>query len=150
MQSLFNQSDNQEIINRINRLTPATQGLWGKMNVTQMLTHSSEPLRMALGELELKANLLTFFFSKILRRKFTKDTTPFSKNLPTSKQLVIVDTKDFEQEKERLILLVKQFITVGTSGITTKPHPVFGKMTPQEWDIIQWKHLDHHLRQFGV
>lgn len=150
MQSLFNKSDNQEIINRINRLTSETQGLWGKMNVAQMLTHCVEPIRMALGEVELKPSIFTFFLGRILRNKFTKNKKPFSKNLPTAKQFVIVDTKNFEQEKEKLVLLVKKFEQAGTSGITKHIHPVFGKMTPQEWDIIQWKHLDHHLRQFGA
>jgi Protein of unknown function (DUF1569) len=39
---------------------------------------------------------------------------------------------------------------VGLAGITQHPHPFFGELTPEEWDILQSKHLDHHLRQFGV
>lgn len=29
-------------------------------------------------------------------------------------------------------------------------HPAFGPLSGREWDVLSWKHLDHHLRQFGV
>ena len=29
-------------------------------------------------------------------------------------------------------------------------HPVFGKMSPTDWGVLGYKHIDHHLKQFGV
>jgi hypothetical protein len=29
-------------------------------------------------------------------------------------------------------------------------HFIFGAMTMEQWNALQWKHIDHHLRQFGV
>jgi hypothetical protein len=150
MKSLFNHTDNQEIINRINALKPASQGLWGKMNVSQMLAHCQEPLRVAYGELQLKRGLIAMLFGSMVKKRLTQDERPFGRNLPTDKAFVVVDGKEFEKEKTELIRLIKKFAERGPEGITKDTHPFFGKMTPQEWDIVQWKHMDHHLNQFGV
>ena len=60
MPSLFEQYAAQEIINRINNLKPTTQRKWGKMNVSQMLSHCNEALGTATGETATKT---PFFLS---------------------------------------------------------------------------------------
>ncbi len=150
MKSLFNKTDNQDIINRINQLTPASQAKWGKMNVSQMLAHCQEPLRVAFGELKLKRGLISILLGSYFKKKMTENDTPFTRNLPTDKAFIMVDKKDFELEKNKLIELLKRFEHTEPESITENTHPFFGKMTPDEWNIIQWKHFDHHLNQFGV
>lgn len=150
MKSLFNKADNQEILNRINKLTPQSQAQWGKMNVSQMLAHCQEPLLVAYGDLKLKRGLMAVLFGSMFKKKLTKDETPFGRNLPTDKAFIVVDKREFEKETNKLISVVKKFEQVGPQGITKDTHPFFGTMTPNEWDIIQWKHLDHHLNQFGA
>lgn len=150
MDSLFTTTHNQKIINRINSLTPATQSLWGKMNVSQMLAHCQAPLNVAYGDLKLKRGFIGILFGGLIRKKLTKDEKPFDRNLPTDKGFIVVDQREFENEKKKLIVLVDKFQKIGPSGITKGAHPFFGKMNEREWDAIQWKHLDHHLRQFGA
>ena len=150
MKSLFNKTDNQDIINRINNLKPESQAKWGKMNVSQMLAHCQVPLQVAYGELKLKRGLISILLGSIIKKKLTKDEQPFSRNLPTDKAFIIANKKEFEQEQKKLLELTKKFEQIGPAGITKESHPFFGTMTPKEWDIIQWKHLDHHLNQFGV
>ena len=70
--------------------------------------------------------------------------------MPTDNSFLVVDQRNFEKEKARLIELVTQFSTGGEAKCTTHPHPFFGKVTPHEWGAGMYKHLDHHLRQFGV
>jgi Protein of unknown function (DUF1569) len=53
-------------------------------------------------------------------------------------------------ERERLRGLVDRFCQAGAPGCTSHPHSFFGHLTPEEWAILTYKHLDHHLRQFGV
>jgi hypothetical protein len=148
MKSIFNSADSQEIIDRINRLTPESKGQWGKMNITQMLYHCTRPLLSATGELKTGRGLVSFLFGKMAKKKFTGDAV-FSKNLPTDKKFLPVEGLIFTDEKERLITLVKKFSQEGKKIISSTPHPFFGPLTAEEWDIIQWKHLDHHLQQFG-
>jgi hypothetical protein len=147
MKSLFIESDRQEIIDRINSVTTSSQTMWGKMNVTQVLAHCQVGIRGAYGELTFKRGLVGMLFGGMIKKSMTKDATPFKPGLPTDKAFIITGEKNFDEEKTKLIELVKQF---SPAKIQAGPHPFFGKMTPKEWDILQWKHLDHHLRQVGA
>jgi hypothetical protein len=150
MKNLFNTSDNKEIIDRIGRLTANSKAEWGKMSAGQMLVHAQRPLQVAFGELKLKRTLIGLLFGNMAKKKLARGEEPFSKNLPTDKNFIVTDQHNVEEEKTRLIALVQKFAQVGPEGITKEPHPFFGIMTTQEWDTLMCKHLDHHLRQFGV
>ncbi len=150
MKSLFNSSENQEIINRISQLNAEAKAEWGKMNIGQMLSHAQRPLRVALNELKLKRTLVGILFGKMAKKKLANGEEPFSKNLPTDKNFVVADQRNADEEKKKLIELIRKFASVGPAGLSKEPHPFFGHMTTQEWDTLMWKHLDHHLRQFGV
>lgn len=149
MPGIFNEHGNAEIIERINRLKPGSQPLWGKMTVTQMMPHCGVAIRIAFGEPLLKRGLIGILFGRLIKKSIMKDG-PQKKNSPTLKPFIIKEHKGFEQEKAVLINQVRRFVSEGTSVLRNDAHPVFGKMTVEEWDKLMWKHLDHHLRQFGV
>jgi hypothetical protein len=151
LKSLFDAHTSQEMIERINKLTPMSEAQWGSMSVAQMMAHLQVPLNLAHEKIQIKSNkLISFLFGRKLLRNIVSDERPFEKNLPTFKEAKNLGARLFEPEKKQLIELVKNFQASGPSGITKKPHPFFGDMTTQDWDILQYKHLDHHLRQFGV
>lgn len=150
MNSIFNHHDKSELLGRIEKLSSAHHAVWGKMNVSQMLTHCSEGLKMATGT--LKPRRVSFpinVLGKLLKNKVL-GAGEFRWNSPTAPELTITDTRDFEQEKERLIAAVNELYAIGEAGIKEETHPFFGKMKQKEWGILNYKHLDHHLRQFGV
>ncbi|WP_207421305.1 DUF1569 domain-containing protein [Desertivirga brevis] len=149
MKSLFNPSESNHIIQRIGKLTPESQGVWGRMNVAQMLAHCQCNLRIALGEQSVKRVLVGILFGGFARKQLVKPE-PFKKGLPTAREFLVADQRDFEKEKSELKALIEKFTNGGPEGLTDDPHPFFGRMTQQEWDVLQWKHLDHHFRQFGV
>ncbi len=149
MNSIFEHPTNAQIINRINALTPHSPALWGRMNVGQMLAHCQPPIQIAFGKLELKRQLFGILFGGLIKKQWVKNK-PLPKNSPTFKEATFTGMMDFETEKQKLIAEVEQFVTKGKSQIISKPHPFFGKMTVDEWDALQYKHLDHHLTQFGV
>lgn len=150
MKSLFNASDNREMIARLNSLTPASQAKWGKMNVTQMFGHCQEAISLAFGNRQLKQNFIGIFFAPIARFLMVNSKIPFQKNLPTDRSFIINDTREFEKERKTLIATVQKFLEIGNSELSNKKHPFFGKLKKAEWDKLTWKHLDHHLRQFGA
>jgi len=149
MKSLFNKAENDAIINRINQLNNNSTAVWGKMDAAQMLAHCQVPLKVAFGEVKLKRGLIGILFGGLAKRKMVNGQ-PFQKNLPTDKTFIIKTHPALEIEKQNLSELVQRFTTAGPSGLSNEPHPFFGKLTTDEWDILSWKHLDHHLRQFGV
>jgi hypothetical protein len=112
MKSLFNISDNKDIIARINSLTPETKGGWGKMSVSQMLTHAQVPIRVAFGELRLKRTFVGYLFGRIAKKKLSGERQ-WQKNMPTDKNFVVTEQKNFEEEKGRLISLVQRFTLSG-------------------------------------
>lgn len=149
MQSLYDSASNQAILERLEKLSSQTQRLWGKMDVAQMFKHCQSPLKVALDELNLKRGILGFLLGSYAKKRFIKGKG-FPKNLPTVPQFKIIETCNFEKEKTTLIDLIKRFKEGGAKKFEGKVHPFFGKMTAEEWDLLQWKHLDHHLQQFGV
>ncbi len=149
MKSLFDQNNSKEIICRINNLKPDSEALWGRMNVAQMLTHVQTPLMVLFGEMKLKRGLIGMLFGSIAKKQLTGEK-PFKQNLPTAPKFVVSDSRNFEEEKKKIINMIERFTSLGEKSIANKNHPFFGNMTTEEWDNLQWKHLDHHLRQFGA
>jgi hypothetical protein len=149
MKNLFEKETIDEVIGRIDRLQPAAQRLWGKMDVAQMMAHCSGALDMASGKLNPPRMLLGRIIGSFVKPIYTNEK-PFSQNNPTDKKLVVSDTRDFAREQERLRSCVRAFHQGGEAGCTRHPHPFFGALTPAEWSRGMYKHLDHHMRQFGV
>lgn len=149
MKNLFTQADYAEIVGRINKLKPTSQPQWGKMNVAQMFTHTHRGLQSATGELKLKRSLMGIVFGRIAKKKIISDA-PWGHNLPTDKNFIVQDLRDFNVEKNALLVSMQRFHEGGPQGVNKDPHPFFGMLTPEEWSRLMWKHLDHHLNQFGV
>ena len=145
MKSIFDTDTKNQLLTRINNLTAKTNAQWGKMDVAQMLWHCKHPLKVAIkNKNEGNGKLFMKLFKKSLYSE-----KPFKKNLPTIKFLVASQKKDFTSEKEQLIQLISD-----THNLKERkqwnPHPIFGKFTHEQWGKLEYKHLDHHLKQFGV
>lgn len=137
----------QEIIHRINALTPQSQRQWGKMEVAQMLAHVQVPVGVALGTSNIKGNFLFRLILPLFKKKLY-DESEWKQGLPTDKTFVMVGTvRDFEKEKMKLLEMINQFTE---TNLVNEKHPIFGKLTKEQWAKTTWKHLDHHLRQFNV
>jgi hypothetical protein len=149
VQSLFQPEAVSEVTSRIDKLQPATQHQWGKMDVAQMMAHCSATLDVASGRVVLPRMFIGRILGPFVRPLFTNDK-PYSKNAPTDKKFIVADKRDFAQEQEQLKVRVRRFHEGGESQCTKHPHSFFGPLTPQEWATGMYKHLDHHLRQFGV
>jgi hypothetical protein len=150
MENLFKEADASRIIQRIEKLNPGSKAVWGKMNVSQMLAHCGTAMETVTGQRKIKR---VAFFGRIigtLLKPGILSEKPFSKSSPTDKSYIISGDVNFAEEKAKLTSLIKQFSAGGPSKCTPHPHAFFGKFTPEQWARFEWKHLDHHLRQFGV
>ena len=149
MNSIFDPAGNSELVKRIEQLSPITLSQWGKMTVSQMLLHCQQPINVSNGTLQLKASWMSFLFGKAAKKKLS-NPQPFARDLPTVKEFQITHEPDFDEAKKGLIALVQDFAIHGHAAIKNTKHPFFGEMTMEEWDMLNWKHLDHHLKQFGA
>lgn len=149
MASIFNESDAKGLVSRLEKLTPISQHIWGTMTVSQMLAHIQEPIKVALGQTAPKRSVAGWFFGRIAK-KGVINNKPFKQGIPTDASFIIQNERNFESEKATAMMLILTLQQRGPQGITKNKHPFFGKLTPEEWDTLTIKHLDHHLRQFGV
>jgi hypothetical protein len=146
VKNLFEPAEKQNIINRINKLTPDSKALWGKMSVGQMLAHCQMPIGVAEGTHQLSRSFIGRIFGPLAKKMLYNDK-PFKHHLPTDRTFIIKETKDFEKEKKQLVEMIHHFTE---TNMVDTPHPFFGRLTKEQWSKGTWKHLDHHLQQFGV
>lgn len=149
MQSLFDDSARRSILERFSRLEAGSQRRWGKMDVAQMVTHCSRALETVTGDRPSKQALLGRLLTPFIRRQVFGDR-PFSKGAPTDPSFVVSDARDLETERRRLEGLVEKLCRQGPDEAARHPHVFFGELSGEEWGVLMYKHLDHHLHQFGV
>ena len=151
MKNLFDAAVETQVQTRLKKLGPQSERQWGKMTASQMLAHCSLSMQWALGEVvPEKGPLPVRLLGRLIKPMVFRNEDPIRKNSPTAKSLIIANERDLNSERERLSALIAKFAAGGSSGCTHHPHSFFGKMTPEEWATLMYKHLDHHLRQFGV
>ena len=149
MNNLFSKLAVAEIIKRIDSLQSDSKALWGKMNVSQMLTHCRLALEVATGKKDLSRIFIGRIFGTFFKSTFYNDKQ-LQKNSPTAGYFIVTDERNFVEEREKLKTMINLFCDGGEAKCTTKPHAFFGKLTPEQWGMGMYKHLDHHLKQFGA
>ena len=149
MNNLYEPTKVEEVKKRITQLNTASQRQWGTMDAAQALAHCSAAMEMATGDKLPPRMLLGRLIGGMVKKKVLSGE-PLSRNTPTAKDLVIKDGRDLAREQQRLCGLIDRFATAGPKGCTNHPHTFFGPLTPEEWATLMYKHLDHHLRQFGA
>lgn len=138
----------KDIYNRVEAITPQNVRQWGKMDLAQMLAHLSNALEEAIGTAPTKD--VSNFLTKNLVRWAALSRKPFSKNLPTAPTYLVTDERSFDIEKKRLLENITKFYEKGQKMGEFVSHPAFGKLSKEDWGLLSWKHLDHHLRQFSA
>jgi hypothetical protein len=149
MRSLFEAAARASISDRLNALPPSAVRQWGKMDVAQMLAHCSAALEVGTGDRPRKQAFIGKIFAPFVRSSLLGDK-PFGKDSPTDPTFIVGDTRDFASEKQRLLGLVERFCQGGASEAGKHIHSFLGRISGDEWGVMMYKHLDHHLRQFGA
>jgi len=150
METMFEAARVEEVMRRVTQLRPESERLWGRMKPEQMLAHCTAGLEMAMGEIRPPRALIGRLIGPAVKRVALRDEEPMRRNSPTARELVIGDNRNFAAESERLCEAIGRFAAAGPAGCTAHPHAFFGRLTPEEWAVLMYKHLDHHLRQFGA
>ena len=116
------------------------------MSAAQMLAHCAEIIEVANGKPLENTPLMARLFKGMIRKMVVGDE-PYPKNTRTHPQYKQTAERDFETEKTRILGALSQFKE--GEGVP-REHPLFGAMRVEERGWSMYKHLDHHLTQFGV
>lgn len=150
MKTLYDPAIADDIRRRIASLTAGSARQWGKMTPAQMAAHCSKYMEIAVGDTHPKQWFVGRLVGPLVKYFALRGETPMPHHVPTVPGYAVTDDRDFIRERDRLATLVDRFVRGGPAACTTHPHPFFGRGTPDEWARLSYKHLDHHLRQFGV
>jgi Protein of unknown function (DUF1569) len=147
MKSMWSNDQASEIRERVGRLAPGRPGAWGRMSAPQMVCHLAESLKMALGELTVAAKATPIRYPPL--KQLIVYVAPFPKNVPTAPELLARAPGDWASDVHALLGLVDRVVARGPSA-RWPDHPAFGRLSPRAWGVLMYRHMDHHLRQFGA
>jgi hypothetical protein len=145
--SLQDSRARQQLLDRLERLTPEATARWGKMNAPQMLAHVADWMQMAKGKLEAAPKRRPLRFPPL--KQLAIYWLPFPKNLPTAPELTTRKPLEWAIECAAFRAHVQSFEELDAKTVWPD-HPVFGRLTPKAWCVLGYRHTDHHFRQFGV
>ena len=145
--TIFESAARDTLVQRLGVLTPQSPGRWGKMNAPQMLSHLIEACRMAFGELPVRPR--PSFLSVPIVARLVVRWLPWPKGAPTAPELVARSPEDWEADIHTLVTLIRRFAQ-RSPGDAWPPHPAFGALSGEDWGVLVYRHIDHHLQQFGI
>lgn len=146
MKTIWDKADRDNLVRRLDNLSANAKPKWGKFTAPQMVTHLNEAIRMGLGELPVQARRTPF--KKFPLKQLIIYVAPFPKGAPTAPELLAGTGGEWNGEISRFKELLNRF---STGSHTRMPeHPAFGRLSRNAWGRLGYRHIDHHLKQFGV
>jgi hypothetical protein len=149
-ENIYDANEMAQLQSRINNLTESTAAQWGKMSVDQMLAHCNVAFEMTYDNNHAKPNFFVGFILKTFIKNGVVGPAPYKKNSGTAPAFIIKDRRDFGAEKQRVLNYLNKTQKLGREHFENKESINFGKMSSGQWSTMFYKHLDHHLTQFGV
>ena len=145
--TVWNQQDRAALLARADSLTPDNRPQWGKMSVTQMLRHCTVPILATMGEFKVTHKKTPFRFWPL--QQLIIYVLPWPKGAPTAQEFIITEDGDFQTRLAALRAAVDKFASKGPTQ-PLQPHAAFGTLSGDDWGALTHRHIDHHLKQFGV
>lgn len=144
--TLLNDDDRSLLLERLRRVRPDTKPAWGSLNAPRMLCHVADQMRVALGEIDSKPvhNFASRTFLKFL--VINTGFQPPRGKVKTAPEMLTSQPASWEADLLACVELAERVALGGARA----DHPMFGPLSPEEWGKLCWKHLNHHLVQFGV
>jgi hypothetical protein len=148
MKTMWDGPCQREIRDRVARLSPESKGEWGKMSAPQVVCHLADSLKMALGDLPVTSRHMPIRYPPL--KQFIVYVAPFPKSAPTAPELLVRSPRAWSADVADLQALVDRFVARGSESTPWVDHPAFGRLSRRAWGVLVYRHMDHHLRQFGA
>lgn len=146
MQSVWDAAVRKELLDRFALVKHDQKPRWGKMNAGQMVAHCTDPMRAAMGELKATEKWTPFRIG--ILRYLVIYQLPWPKGAPTAPEFIHEGNEDLERNRKQLGEALERFAAYRSKGL--RAHAAFGKLSEKDWGCLTWRHLNHHLKQFGV
>jgi Protein of unknown function (DUF1569) len=147
MKTIWDAGSRQQILARFEKLTPDLRPAWGSMTSAQVLAHLADPMKAAMGQKAVVPK--PGAFSNPIVRSLIIYCLPWPKGAPTAPEFIHAHEEPFEYNLSALRATLEEFVASGEST-RREPHPAFGQLSGRAWGRLMYRHLNHHLRQFGI
>ena len=151
LRTILDDRDTRALFARLDRLEPARPGLWGRMSAHQAVCHLNDSLKATLGDRPIAPHRVGLK-RKVIR--FVGFTLPFhwpKGRVPTSPETDQMrggtPPTVFSDDVAELKSLIER---VRASGGRLPRHYAWGQLSPAVMGRYVFRHVDHHLRQFGA
>lgn len=148
MKTIWDRARQQEIRERVARLSPDSRGAWGKLSAPAMVCHLADSLKMALGDMPVASKHLPIRYPPL--KQLIIYVAPFPKGAPTAPELLARPPAAWQADIAELQALVDRIVARGRDSSPWPEHPAFGRLSTRAWGVLTYRHMDHHLRQFGA
>jgi hypothetical protein len=147
--NLVDKAAAESIVTRIAALKMDSKPVWGVMNATEMLYHCNLCNDQVLkGEMEYRKDTLKSKLLKVLALYIAPGFKKGVASVPRNDTKGRIADDQFDVQKASFVSMIRK--VQGFSGVMEQTHPAFGNLNTEQWGIALYKHMDHHLRQFGV
>jgi Protein of unknown function (DUF1569) len=147
MKSIWDAAARRELHDRVTSLAWDRRAAWGRFTAPKMVCHLAESLKMALGDLPVVARTSPIRYPPL--KQLIVYALPFPKGVPTAPELLAREPKDWAADVGDVHALLDR--AAGNGSTDAWPdHPAFGRLSRRAWGVLIYRHMDHHLRQFGT
>ncbi len=143
-----------EFVPKVKTLPGGATGKWGKMNAQQMTEHVTTFFNVSTEKIKFPLSVPEEHLPKY--REFLFSDKQFRENTKAPGNVIGEEPlplryENMEQAVNKLAASIGNFETYfNTNPGKTTTHPVFGPLNFEEWVLLHYKHVTHHLRQFGL
>ena len=147
MKSIWQDESRQQLTDRVGRLVSDRRAEWGTFTAPKMICHLADSLKMAMGDLKVASKRLPIRYPPL--KQLIIYVAPFPKGAPTAPELLARKPKAYADDLADVQALLARAGSARTTG-TWPEHPAFGALSKRAWGVLIYRHMDHHLRQFGA
>jgi hypothetical protein len=157
MPTLLNEEHREDLRRRLESLRPDSAAKWGRFSAPQMVSHVIQSIGMMTGAVPVASKSVPWAFSHAPVKHLLIYVLPFPKGLPTAPELLARPCEDasstsesaWSAERDAFARALDTIPEVAKRNVWPA-HPAMGSLTAREWGTLQYRHLDHHFRQFGI
>ena len=146
MKLIWEDGTRRELNDRVGELSWDRRAEWGTFTAPKMVCHLADSLKMAMGDLPVAPRHLPIRYPPL--KQLIIYVAPFPKGAPTAPELLARAPKDWSSDVQDVQALLARAGSSRTSDAWPE-HPAFGKLSTRAWGVLIYRHMDHHLRQFG-
>jgi hypothetical protein len=147
MKSIWREDDRRALNDRVGRVAWDGRAAWGKFTAPKMICHLADSLKMAMGDLQVAPKRLPIRYPPL--KQLIIYAAPFPKGAPTAPELLAREPREWANDVADVQALLARAASARTTD-TWPEHPAFGKLSKRAWGVLIFRHMDHHLKQFGA